>query len=69
MEQLMALGMIVGDPDSVTNAFAVLKEELVKEMAARETAQTEVKTLIRAVGDLKILDDKFVTQIPALEEK
>jgi hypothetical protein len=42
MEQLSALGMILGNLDSTAKAFADLKEELANEKAAQETAQTEV---------------------------
>jgi hypothetical protein len=44
--------MIPGNLDSIAKAFANLKEELAREKAARETAQAEVETLTRAVGDL-----------------
>jgi phage-related tail protein len=65
----MALGVIHGDPDSTVKAFADLKEELDKEKATQETAQTEVNTLSRVIKDLKIFADKFTAQIPTLEEK
>jgi cell shape-determining protein MreC len=42
---------------------------LTEEKAAREKAQAKVKTLARAVGDLKKTVDKFVAQVPDLEEK
>jgi hypothetical protein len=69
MEQLMALGIVLGDPNSATKAFADPKAELEKEKAAREMAQTEVGTLTRAAKDLKIFTDNFAAQIPALKEK
>jgi predicted nucleic acid-binding Zn-ribbon protein len=69
MEQLMALGVIPGDPDSAAKAFADLKAKLAKEKAAREIAQTKVETLTQAVEDLKISIDRFTAQIPTLEEK
>jgi chromosome segregation ATPase len=65
----MALGIVPGDPNSATKAFANLKTELDKEKAARKEAQIEVDTLARAVKDLKILADKFATQIPTLKDK
>jgi chromosome segregation ATPase len=68
MEQLSTLGMIPRDPDSTAKAFADLKEELAKEKAARETAQTEVETLTHTNGDLKISVSTFAAQIPVLEE-
>jgi hypothetical protein len=34
MDQLMALGIIPGDPDSAAKAFADLRDELAKEKAA-----------------------------------
>jgi hypothetical protein len=34
MDQLMALGIIPGDPDSAVKAFADLRDELAKEKAA-----------------------------------
>jgi hypothetical protein len=45
MEQLMALGMVPGDPDSSAKAFAGLRTELVKEKAAWEKAQIDLETL------------------------
>jgi hypothetical protein len=68
-EQLMALGVILGDPDSATKAFADLKVELDKEKVARETTQIEVDTLTRVVKDLNINTNKFAAQIPTFEEK
>jgi predicted nucleic acid-binding Zn-ribbon protein len=68
-DQLMALGIIPGDPDSATKAFADLKTELDKEKANQKTAQIEADTLTQAVKDLKISADKFATQIPTFEDK
>jgi predicted nucleic acid-binding Zn-ribbon protein len=65
----MAPGIIPGDPDSTTKAFADLKIELDKEKANRKTAQIEVDTLTRAVKDLKISADKFADQIPTFKNK
>jgi VIT1/CCC1 family predicted Fe2+/Mn2+ transporter len=65
----MALGVVPGDPDSATKAFIALKEELVKEKAARQMARAEVETLTRVVGDLKILANRFATQISVLKGK
>jgi chromosome segregation ATPase len=69
VEQLIALGIVPGDQDSTTKAFADLKVELEKEKAARDIAQIEIDTLTRAIKDLKIFADNFAAQIPALEEK
>jgi thiamine pyrophosphokinase len=70
MEQLMALGVVLGDLDSAaTKAFIDLKNELAKEKVVRETAQTKVEILTWAVRDLKISANRFVAQIPVLEEK
>jgi phage-related tail protein len=57
----MALDVALGDPDLSTKAFADLKAGLMKEKAALEKAQTEVETLNRAVGYLKISADRFAT--------
>jgi hypothetical protein len=64
----MTLGVVPGDLDSVTKAFADLRAEL-EEKAAQEIAQTEVDTLTRVVKDLRISTDRFTIQIPTLEEK
>jgi uncharacterized coiled-coil protein SlyX len=69
MEQLAALSIIPGHPNSTTKAFADLKEELARETVTLEITQTEVETLNRAVSDLKISADKLAAQIPILEEK
>jgi chromosome segregation ATPase len=65
----MALGIVPGDPDLVTKAFANLKTELDKERAARIASQVEIDVLTRAVQDLKIFVDRFAAQIPTLEDK
>jgi chromosome segregation ATPase len=65
----MALGIILGDPDSATKAFANLKAELDKEKSTQIASQVEIDMLTRAVKDLKISADKFATQIPTLEDK
>jgi chromosome segregation ATPase len=65
----MALGIVPGDPDSATKAFADLKTELNNEKAARKAAQVEADMLAQAAKDLKILIDKFAAQIPTLEDK
>jgi hypothetical protein len=69
MDQLMAFGMILGDLDSAAKAFSALKEALVKEKVARQTAQTEVETLTWVVRDLKFSANDFAAQNPVLEEK
>jgi chromosome segregation ATPase len=65
----MALGVIPSDPDSATKAFADLKTELDNEKAARKATQIEADMLAQAVKDLKILANKFATQILTLEDK
>jgi predicted nucleic acid-binding Zn-ribbon protein len=65
----MVLGIVPGDPDSATKAFADLKTELDNEKATRKAAEIEVDMLARAVKDLKNLADKFTAQIPTLEDK
>jgi chromosome segregation ATPase len=54
-DQLMPLGIILGDLDSAIKAFADLKTELDSEKASRKAAQIEV--------------DTFAAQIPTLEDK
>jgi chromosome segregation ATPase len=68
-EQLMALGIVPGDQDSAAKSFADMKAELDKEKAAQVTSQTEVDMLTQAVKDLKITTNKFIMQIPTLEDK
>jgi hypothetical protein len=63
----MALGIVPGDPDSATKAFADLKTELNNEKAARKAAQVEADMLAQAAKDLKILTGKFAAQIPTLD--
>jgi hypothetical protein len=67
----MALGIILGDPDSAVEAFTDLKIELEKEKTAWKAAQIEVDMLAQAVKVLKISADKFAaqTQIPTLEDQ
>jgi hypothetical protein len=67
--QLMALGVILGDPDSEAKAFTDLKSELDEENAARVAVQIEADMLSRAVRDLRISADRFATHIPTLEDK
>jgi chromosome segregation ATPase len=68
-DQLKALGIVPGDPDLVTKAFADLKAELDKEKASRIAGQLEIDVLTRAVKDLKIFTNMFATQITTLEDK
>jgi hypothetical protein len=65
----MAHGIVPGDQDSVTKAFADLKTKLDNEKATRKVAQIEVDMLARTVKDLKISANKIVAQIPTLEDK
>jgi hypothetical protein len=65
----MALGIVPGDLDLATKAFADLKTELDNEKAIPKAGQIEVDTLSWAVKDLKISADKFAAQIPTLEDK
>jgi chromosome segregation ATPase len=65
----MALGVVPGDLDSATKAFANLKAKLDKERATRITGQVKIDVLTRAVKDLKISTDRFAAQIPTLEDK
>jgi hypothetical protein len=60
-DQLVAHGIILGDPDSAAKAFTDLE--------ARLMALVEVVVLSRAVKDLMISIDRFATQIPTLEDK
>jgi hypothetical protein len=69
MEQLSALGVILGNPNSTAKAFTNLKEELAREKAAQATVQIEVEMITQAVNDIKISAGKFAAQIPILEEK
>jgi chromosome segregation ATPase len=65
----MALGVVPGDSDSTTKAFANLKAELDEERAARIAGQAEIDMLTWVVKVLKIFADRFATQIPTLEDK
>jgi hypothetical protein len=57
MEQLLALGIKLGDYDSAARSLATLKTELAEEKVMREKAQVENDTLACAVDDLKKLVD------------
>jgi hypothetical protein len=61
MEQLMALGTVLGDQYYTTKACADLKAKLEKEKAAWETTQIKVDTLTQAVESLKILANNFAS--------
>jgi hypothetical protein len=65
----MAHGIVPGDQDSVTKAFADLKTKLDNLKATRKVAQIEVDMLARTVKGLKISANKIVAQIPTLEDK
>jgi hypothetical protein len=65
----VALGVIPGDPDSPSKAFADLKADLDEEKDARLAGQVEIDVLTRVVKDPKICADRFATQIPTLEDK
>jgi chromosome segregation ATPase len=69
MEQLMALGIEIGDLDSTAKSLAALKTELAEEKVARVKAEVEAETLARAVEDLKKMTDRFAARIPDLEER
>jgi hypothetical protein len=56
-DQLMALGIVPGDPNSATKSFADLKAKLDKEKAFLKAAQIKVDMLVWVVKDLKILAD------------
>jgi hypothetical protein len=64
----MALGIVPGDPNSTTKAFADSKTELDKERAIRIAGQVKIDMLTWAVKDLKISTDRFTPQIPSLED-
>jgi hypothetical protein len=68
-DQLMALGIIPGDPDSAAKAFADTKTELDNEKTAEKAAQIDAKTLAWTVKDLNISAHKFAAQIPTLENQ
>jgi hypothetical protein len=65
----MALGTVLGDPDLGTNAFANLKTKLDNEKATQKEAQIDVDTPAQVVKDLKISANKFIAEIPTLEDK
>jgi chromosome segregation ATPase len=69
MEQLMALGVEIGDLDSTAKSLAALKTEMAEEKAARVKTEVEADTLARAVEDLKKMTDRFAARIPNLEER
>jgi hypothetical protein len=68
-DQLMAFGIVLGDPNSATKAFADLKTELDNEKITRKAAQIEVDPLARAVKDMKISADKFAAQTLLLKTR
>jgi hypothetical protein len=55
--------------DLATKSFATLENELAEEKATRVKAQADAETLAPAVEDLKKMVDRFIGQVPALEEK
>jgi hypothetical protein len=55
----MALGIVLGDPDSTAKVFVDLKIEQDKEKAVQIVAQIEINVLTLAVKDLKISADRF----------
>jgi hypothetical protein len=59
MEQLMALGVELGDLDSAVKSLAALKTELTEEKAARIKAQAKAETVAHAVEDLMNTTDRF----------
>jgi hypothetical protein len=65
----MALGIVLGDPDSAIKAFVDLKTDLDKEKAAQITGQIEIDVLARAVKDPKISTNRIATQILTLKDK
>jgi hypothetical protein len=62
----MALGIVLGDPDSTAKFFVGLKTKLdkEKEKAARITAQIEIDVLTQAAKDLKISTDRLLLEFP-----
>jgi hypothetical protein len=62
----MALGIVLGDPDSTAKSFVGLKTKLdkEKEKAARITAQIEIDVLTQAAKDLKISTDRLPLEFP-----
>jgi hypothetical protein len=59
-KQLIALGIVPGNPNSAAKAFADLKIELDQERSARIAARIEIDVLTRAVKDLKIYANRFM---------
>jgi hypothetical protein len=53
MEQLAALDVKPGDQDSAAKSLSTLKNELAREQLTQEKAQTNTKTLTRAVKEMK----------------
>jgi cell division protein FtsB len=69
MEQFMTLGVEPCNQDLAAKSLAALMAELAEEKAAQEKGQAKNETLARAVEDLKKTTERFVAQIPVLEEK
>jgi septal ring factor EnvC (AmiA/AmiB activator) len=67
MEQLAALDVKPGDQDSAAKSLSTLKNELAREQLTQEKAQTNTKTLTRAVKEMKKSVDQFAAQILSLE--
>jgi hypothetical protein len=62
--QLMALGIVPDDPDSVAKAFVDLKTELDKEKTARIAAQIKMDMLTQVVKDQKTLANSLPLKSP-----
>jgi hypothetical protein len=60
----MALGIVLGDPDSTAKSFVDLKTKLDKEKAARIAAQIEIDVLTQTAKDLKISTDRLPLEFP-----
>jgi hypothetical protein len=69
MERLTTLGVDPRDKDSAARYLASLKSKLVNEKATRKEDKDKVQTLARACADLKKMADKFIAQVPKLEQK
>jgi hypothetical protein len=69
MEQFMTLGVEPCNQDLAAKSLAALMAELAEEKAAQEKGQAKNETLAWAVEDLKQTTERFVAQIPVLEEK
>jgi predicted nucleic acid-binding Zn-ribbon protein len=65
----MALGAVSSEQVSTAKTLSDLKAKLAKEKATRNTSRIEVKTLAQALEGIKNIADKFVVQIPSLEER